>query len=170
MRRDNEKYLSLIASITQLHQHQRSRTTRTVNGEAKEYLVATIADAELANALASSVMGQNLDSLLPQTRQLLVLIDNYVNERAQSEKKPRNLIRFTQRELRETFGWGDFQLRRHLKRLEQLEYLLSYRTGAKNQREYELLYDGQGRNGEKFLLGLIDAKQLKAKKRSPQAG
>ena len=172
MRRDHAKYLSLIASITLLHQHQRPRIqARSASecvrdGEAVEYLEATVADAELANRLAAEILGQSLDSLVPQTRQLLVLIDDHINRRAKDEAKPRHAIRFTQRELREAFAWGDYQLRRHLNRLVELEYILSYRTGAKNQREYELLYDGQGRAGEKFLLGLTDVEKLKA---SPSA-
>jgi hypothetical protein len=172
MRRDHAKYLSLIASITLLHQHQRPRRCgrsdgcgrspdRATNGDAIEYLEATLEDAELANRLAAEVMGQSLDALLPQTRQLLALIDDHVTQRAQHAKKPRSRIRFTQRELRESFGWSDFQIRYHLRRLVELEYVLVYRTGAKNQREYELLYDGQGRDGERFLLGLADVTKLK---------
>jgi hypothetical protein len=94
---------------------------------------------------------------------LLELIDDYVNKRSRAEKKPRGMIRFTQRQLREAFGWGDFQLRRHLARLIELEYVLAYRTGARNQREYELLYDGQGRDGDRFLLGLVDVSKLVVK-------
>lgn len=167
MRRDHDKYLALIMSITLLYQHQRSRTTKTIDGQAVELLEATLEDAQLANRLASDVMGQSLDALLPQTRQLLVLIDDHVNRRSKDEKKPRSLIRFTQRELRETFAWGDYQLRRHLARLVELEYVLSYRTGAKNQRQYQVLYDGQGRDGEKFLLGLVDIAKLQANDQPP---
>ena len=58
-------------------------------------------------------------------------------------------------------GWGDYQLRRHLKRLIELEYVISHRTGHGNAREYELLYDGQGREGQPFLLGLVDPNKLK---------
>ena len=68
----------------------------------------------------------------------------------------------TQRELRESLAWGDFSLRRHLARLVELEYVLVYRTGARNQREYQLLYDGQGRGGEPFYLGLVDTEELTA--------
>lgn len=108
----------------------------------------------------SLVMGQSLDALLPQTRQLLLLIDDYVNRRAHDLQQPRSLMRFTQRELRESLGWSDFQVRKHLARLVQLEYVLTHRSGQGNQRQYELLYDGQGRDGEKFLLGLADTSQL----------
>jgi len=158
MRRDNAKYLSLIASITLLHQHQRKRIETSPDQWAVE---SSVEDVKLANRLVSEVMGQSLDSLLPQTRQLLVLIDNWVNRQSKQHKLSRNLVRFTQRQLREEFGWGDFQLRRHLKRLIELEYVLSSNSGTRNQRQYELLYDGQGRKGESFLLGLVDAESLK---------
>ncbi len=157
MRRDNAKYLSLIASITLLHQHQR-KLVEIGNGDLA--VESTVDDVELANRLISEVMGGSLDDLLPQTRQLLILIDNLVNRESRQSKVHRNLIRFTQRQLRETFGWGDFQLRRQLKRLIELEYVLPYNTGTRNQREYELLYDGEGRDGESFLPGLVDPAKL----------
>ena len=121
MRRDNAKYLSLIASITLLHQHQRKVIDL---GSGNIAIESTVEDVELANRLVSQVMGRSLDDLLPQTRQLLVLIDNWVNQQSQDSKLSRNLVRFTQRQLRESFAWGDFQLRRHLKRLIELEYVL----------------------------------------------
>lgn len=162
MRRDHAKYLALIASITLLHQHQRPRRIRTVGEEEVAYLEASPEDVLLANRLMSQVMGPSLDALLPQTRQLLVLVDDHVSRRSQAENKPRHLVRFTQRELREALAWGDFQVRRHLARLVELEYVLAHRTGSGNQRQYELLYDGQGRRGEPFLLGLADAMSLSA--------
>ena len=160
MRRDNAKYLSLIASITLLHQHQRKLIDLGGGSLAVE---STIEDVELANRLVSQVMGRSLDDLLPQTRQLLVLIDNFVNQQSRDSKLSRNLVRFTQRQLRETFGWSDFQIRHHLKRLIELEYVLGHRTGHGNAKAYELLYDGQGRDGEAFLLGLTDPAKLKIK-------
>ncbi|MFV2068585.1 MAG: hypothetical protein ACC645_16570, partial [Pirellulales bacterium] len=61
MRRDHAKYLSLIASITLLHQHQRPRKRRTAGGQAVEHVEATLDDMERANRLASDVLGQSLD-------------------------------------------------------------------------------------------------------------
>ncbi len=158
MRRDNAKYLTLIASITLLHQHQRKK----IDLGADEFAVeSSIADVELANRLLSEVMGSSLDDLLPQTRQLLGLIDNFACEQSKEQSLQRDQIRFTQRELRESFGWGDSLLRKHLKRLIELEYVLPHRTGHGNSKQYELLYDGQGRKGETFLLGLMDSAKLK---------
>ena len=160
MRRDNAKYLSLIASITLLHQHQRKIIDM---GSGKIAVESTIEDVELANRLVSQTMGQSLDDLLPQTRQLLVLIDNWVNQQSRDSKLSRNLVRFSQRQLRESFGWSDRQIRHHLKRLIGLEYVLAHRTGHGNAKQYELLYDGQGRGGDAFLLGLADPAKLKQK-------
>jgi hypothetical protein len=158
MRRDNAKYLSLIASITLLHQHQRKLIDL---GGGKLAVESTKEDVRLANELMSKAMGQSLDDLLPQTRQLLVLIDNLVNEQSKVRKVDRTHVRFTQRKLRDAFGWGDYQLRRHLKRLIELDYVLAHRTNHSNGREYQLLYDGQGRDGQSFLLGLVDPSKLK---------
>ena len=160
-RRDHQKYLSLIASLTLLHQYQREQVTRERDGQEETCVVATLADIEVANQLASEVLGQSLDGLLPQTRQLLMLLDHYVTQKANADHTPRAAVRFTQRALRESLGWGDFQLRRHLKRLVELEYVLPHRGGHRNQRTYELLYQGEGQRGEPFYLGLVDVAQLK---------
>ena len=64
MRRDHAKYLSLIAAITLLHQHQRKIVDTGGGNIAVE---ATVDDVELANRLVSQVMGRSLDDLLPQT-------------------------------------------------------------------------------------------------------
>ena len=180
MRRDHAKYLSLIASITLLHQHQRkvvqlnhNRNPKRERGNISQdasvaqdpnafiAVQSTVEDVELANRLLSQVMGRSLDDLLPQTRQLLVLIDNLVNQQSGDQKLGRNLVRFTQRQLRDAFGWQDSHVRKHLKRLIELEYVLAHRTGHGNAKAYQLLYDGQGRNGESFLLGLADPAKLK---------
>jgi DNA primase len=157
MRRDHAKYLSLIAAITLLHQHQRRRIELTDGSQAVE---AEVADVELANRLISQLMGHSLDDLLPQTRQLLVLIDDWVNRQARQERCERNLIRFSQRQLREALGWSDFPLRHHLSRLVELEYVLAYRSGQGAGKLYQLIYDGQGRQGDRFVLGLADVRSL----------
>ena len=69
-------------------------------------------------------------------------------------------FRFTRREVREATGWSNTQLRLHLQRLVELEYVLVHR-GARGQGfVYELLYDGGGKDGSPFLLGLLDVDAL----------
>jgi hypothetical protein len=143
MRRDHAKYLTLIAASALLHQYQRELVT---DAAGEQQLVATDRDVALAGWLMAETMGQSLEALLPQTRQLLTKIEQYVAERVvaaeqRGERLPRSRVRFKQRELRESLGWGDFQLREHLARLVELEFVLVYRTGRGNERHYELLYE-----------------------------
>ena len=79
-----------------------------------------------------------------------------------AENVPRAKLRFTQRALREALGWSDRPLRRQLARLVELEYVVAYRTGRGNQREYQLLYDGQGHDGQPVLVGLVDPSTLRS--------
>jgi hypothetical protein len=71
-------------------------------------------------------------------------------------------FRFTQRDAREALGWGNTQVKLHLGRLLEFEYLLPHRSGRGQQCVHELLYDGQGRDGKPFLMGLIDVEKLRA--------
>ena len=68
--------------------------------------------------------------------------------------------RFTRREVRRFTGWGDTQLKVHLKRLEELEYLVVYRRGPKEPFVYELLYHGEGKGGDCFLPCLLKSEEL----------
>ena len=53
-------------------------------------------------------------------------------------------------------GWGDTQLKVHLARLAALEYVLVHRVRSGQGYEYELLYDGEGETGDRFVMGLAD--------------
>lgn len=153
-RRDHEKYLSLIEAVTLLHQYQRELKTVPQGETLIEYLEVTPTDIALANRLARAVLGQSLDELPPQTRRLLHLIEAMVQAQCQAGQK-RSELRFTRRDVRTHTGWGHTQLKLHLHRLEEMEYLLVHR-GARGGFVYELLYDGQGKDGAPFLSGLID--------------
>lgn len=139
-RRDHAKYLALIAAGTLLHQYQRPRRTLPAQGEAPpvEYLEATAADVQLADRLMREVLQRSRAGLLPRTRQLLAQLHQWVRAESQRRGQPHRTIRFTQRQVREACGWSDFSLRHHLARLVELEYVLAFRTGRRNQREYEL--------------------------------
>jgi hypothetical protein len=63
--------------------------------------------------------------------------------------------------LRDSAGWGDTQLRLHLDRLVQMEYLLAHREGNGGRFVYELLYDGDVAQ-TLHLSGLLDPAQLHA--------
>ncbi|MBE8589436.1 DNA primase, partial [Xenorhabdus griffiniae] len=73
-RRDHMKYLTLIQSIALLHQYQRNIKTAEHRGKTLEYIEVTKDDIRLANQLAHEILGRTLDEMPPQTRKLLLLI------------------------------------------------------------------------------------------------
>lgn len=160
-RRDHTKYLALIRVIALLHQHQRSVRTIEQDGRSIEYIEATLDDIAAANRLAHEVLGRCLDELPPQTRRLLAVIERMVAERCAARKIERDDVLFSRRELREFCGWGDTQLRVHLERLIQLEYLITHRGSVGQTFVYELVYDGGGKDGSRFLPGLLDVERLR---------
>lgn len=159
-RRDHEKYLTLIDSIALLHQHQREIKTITDNSELIEYIEVTLPDIEIANKLAHDILGRTLDELPPQTRYLLQLIYHMVIDACKTQSIEQSDYRFSRRQIREHSGWGNTQLKVHLHRLEELEYVLPHRGGRGQSFVYELLYQGEGEQGNTFMMGLLDVESL----------
>jgi DNA primase len=133
-RRDHNKLLTLIEAIALLHQHQREIRTFADEGETLEYIEASEADVKLAQVLADQVgLKPSLDELRPQTRKLLALITEMVKAECERSEIAASQYRFTRRTVREYTKWGDTQLRQHLKRLEEMEYLVMRRGGNQGQ-------------------------------------
>jgi hypothetical protein len=160
LRRDHEKYLTLIDTIALLHQYQREIRSAHQDGQTIEYIEVTLADIETANRLAHEALGRSLDELSPQTRRLLELVTGMVEKRCAAQAIMRADYRFSRRDVREFSGWSDFQVKMHMHKLEELEYVLVHRGGRGQSFVYELLYDGAGRDGKPFLMGLIDVAAL----------
>jgi hypothetical protein len=160
-RRDHEKYLTLIDAIALLHQHQRE-IKRVQHGERElRYVEVTLDDIALANELAHEVLGRTLDELPPQTRRLLALVVEHVSRECAVREMKRADYRFSRRSLRETTRWGDTQLKIHLARLVELEYLLVHRGGRGQSFEYELVFDGEIAGDARHASGLIDVDALR---------
>lgn len=130
LRRDHSKYLSLIGSIALLHQHQ--RPVRMAHGVS--YVEATREDIATADRLMKELLARSLDELPPQTRKLLTLMAQMVNGRED--------FRFSRRDVREYTAWGNTQLKIHLHRLEELEYLIVHKGGRGQSFVYELNWSG----------------------------
>ncbi len=157
LRRDQKKYLTLIRAIALLHQHQRPR--RKVEGV--EHVEVTVEDIAVANRLASEVLGRSLDEMPPQTRRFLDMLHQMVARACADKEIEQRHYRFTQREARAFTGWSAFQVKKHLGKLAELEYALIHRGGRGQQFVYELLYSGQGEEGGKFVMGLIEVEKLR---------
>lgn len=162
MRRDHKKYLTLIRTITFLHQYQREIKTTEKNGHILEYVEVTLDDIAVANRLAHEVLGKTLDEVPPQTRNLLSIIHTAVTAACQQHAIERCHYRFSRKRIRQWCGWSYTQVRVHLDRLVEMEYLLTHRGGRGQSFEYELLYEGEGQDGNAFLMGLMDIEQLTA--------
>jgi hypothetical protein len=154
------KYLGLIDAIALLHQHQREVKRGVVRGRKVDYIEATLDDIAVVNRLANEALGRTLDELPPQTRRLLFLIEKMVRSMEETEDGNRQRALFTRRQVREHTGWGNTQLKMHLRRLEDMEYVVVHRAGRSQSYLYELVYSGEGKDGSPFVLGLLSGERL----------
>jgi len=161
-RRDHEKYLTLIDSIALLHQHQRERHCREFQGRAVQYIEVTLEDIEIANRIAPEILARSLDELPPQSRRLYGEIRELVRAHMKSRECPQNKVLFSRRELREQTGWSEFQVRTHLQRLEELEYIVR-RAGRQGVFCLYELVSSVDQEETPLVLGLIDVDKLKHK-------
>ena len=125
-------------------------------------LPVTIEDIAIANTIAPEVLGRSLDELPPQTRRLLDEIKKLVLDMMKQKVCEQSHCLFSRRQLRERSGWSQPQIRRHLERLSDLEYV-AIRHGCNGiSLQYELLIDA-GARPDAFHIGLIDPKKLNAR-------
>lgn len=161
-RRDHDKYLALIETIALMHQFQRPVYQRQVNGSSEEYIDVTLEDIELAGRLVGEILGTWLKDLAPQTQRFLEVLDEMITGLCAKSGVDRSDLRFTRRQIRELTGWCDTQVRVHMSRLIELEYVLVHRGRTGQSYSYELLYAGEGKNDQPFVLGLLDVAKLRS--------
>jgi len=158
-RRDHEKYLTLIDAIALLHQHQRVRGQHVVCGRVVEHIAVTLEDIALANQLAPEVLGRSLDELPPQTRRLLEYIRDIVTTKRKTESA-KTAATFSRREIKDACGWSLTQVRVHLERLVELEYLAIRCGRMGGPFQYELLIEIDAPENIAHI-GLIDVEELR---------
>jgi len=161
-RRDHTKYLNLILAITYLYQYQRKIRTMDYSSKTIEYINVTLTDIEKANQIANEVLGRSLDELPPPSRALLKLIQEMVIIHCKGKKIKPEEYHFTRRDIREYSTWSDFQVKTHIRQLEEMEYI--YAVIGKKGKEYiyELLVTDSINEEKPFLVGLTDIRQLKS--------
>ena len=165
-RRDHEKYLTLIDAIALLHQYQRPRQQLLALDDGatpSEYITVTLDDIELANRLAPELLGRSLDELPPQTRRMYEAVKEIVRKRMADQDLEQRYALFSRRELREKLGWSITQVRVHLERLKQFEYIAARFGRPGSAFQYELLTDCNEPEGTEHI-GLLDVEKLRVRR------
>lgn len=166
-RRDQPKYLNLIKAIAFLRQLKKEIFYEQKNGVAVPYINAEPDDITLANQLAHEILGHSLDELSRPGHDLLLLLEQMQNEKkkqADKEEGETSLSRyfsFSRRDIREATGWSNTRLHVHLKELVDFEYIVIEAGKNGMPFRYRLAWEGQGKDGKRFVLGLTDPEKLR---------
>jgi hypothetical protein len=118
-RRDNDRFLSLIEDIAFLHQHQ-----RTIGHEdGADYIEASVADYALAYDLAGLIFSQTQSDLAKPVADFLRSVEAWAGEAAKSGKSRVEDFFFSRRDVREALKLPDHMIKRHMREIEDLEYV-----------------------------------------------
>jgi hypothetical protein len=126
--------------VTLLHQYQRAVKTIEHHGHRFEYIEVAKADIDIANKLATELLFNEADELPPQTRKLLDAIKSMITKAATEQDVAPADVKLTARRIREQSGLSPTPVKRHLRRLVDLEYLSVVHGGPKRLTLYQ--YDG----------------------------
>jgi hypothetical protein len=83
-----------------------------------------------------------------------------VDEICQAEAIKQSQVYFSRKDVRKKCGWGLTQVRMHMERLEEHEYLVAHRGATGKTFIYELTFDGDLESNLSHLIGLIDIRDL----------
>lgn len=167
-RRNQPKYLNLINAVAFLRQMRKEKKSCEIRGGLVKYIEVDYEDIELANRLADEVLGSSLDDMSHPGRTLLEQLEKLVETKVFALRKidgdnapATEKVTFGRKDIREFCGWANSRVHRYLKELIDLEYVMieSGRNGSPYR--YRLDYDGRGKDGKKFMLGLKNVDSLK---------
>jgi hypothetical protein len=86
---------------------------------------------------------------------MLLAIDEMVREECQKRQIDRSDYRFSRRQVRELTGWSATQVRIHMERLHEMEYLVTHRGGRGQSFVYELVFEAGENPSKPQFAGLI---------------
>lgn len=107
-----------------------------------DYIEVSRENIQQATTLASELLGISLDDLSLSARNLLQLL-------LEMDRKT-----FTRTEVMNYTGWTKPRLHIHLTELIEMELVLPESTKKNLLQTYKLLYNGEGQDGRRFMLGL----------------
>jgi hypothetical protein len=153
-RRGHKRFLSLIQAVAHLRQLTKPIQHFSETGLDFEYIEVDETDVDVAVRIFATLYGHTLDDLKAPSKELLFLLNDMVNQTA-STAAERKRCTFTRREVLEFAPhWSKTRLHLYLTELTEHE-LVAKVSGKKNCLEhYRLLWDGQGKDGNRFVIGL----------------
>ena len=170
-RRAHEHYLTLIEAVTLLHQYQRSGGSIVrSDGQIIQYIETTLEDIEVANRLADRFLERSFAELPERTQVLLEQIIGGVQNLAEFQQVELSEIDFTRKDVRRWSTFGDTQLKQHLARLVDYEYLQVTASQHRGRTlVYTLVYDPAANPTMKSQSGLVDVNRLRLATNNPEA-
>ena len=147
-RRDHDRFLSLIEGVAFLHQYQR----KIGEDAGAQFIESSIDDYAHAYDLAQTVFANTLGDLPKPTADLMERIEAMLSQSGKSE--------FTRRDVREFTRLPDHLLKRHMRAVEDLEYVSVSRAPQGGTFRYRIL---PGRKAPPVLAGLITPEALQKK-------
>jgi len=93
-------------------------------------------------------------------KSIALLHQYWVAQQCEAEKIKQRDFRFSRRDLRSLCGWSEKQVRVHVQRLTDMEYLLVHRGGRGQSFDYELIYAGEGEDNQPFVSGLLGLQNI----------
>lgn len=137
-RRDNLRFLSLIAMVTLIHQYQRTIITAP-NGD--EYVESTVDDYETAYELAVGVLASSLSPIAHDAQHLLAMLFTLVADNANACGIKTSEYLFSRRQVREHTSWSEAKVRRALNELAGMEYIAAATGRRGSSYRYRLLVE-----------------------------
>lgn len=137
-RRDQLKFLNLCKAVAFLNQMKKT----IKNYQGLEYIEVEREDIQQATELASNLLGISLDDLSIPARNLLQLLLGMKSSI------------FTRKDVMEFTGWTKTRLHIHLTELIEMELVLARNREKNKLQTYKRLYNGEGSDGRKFMIGL----------------
>ena len=165
-RRDHKKYLNLIKTIAFIHQHQRKQKNASIQGKEIAYIETIPEDIRKANEIAKIIFAHTLEEISPPSRGLLQAIKEMVKKSINGDGKRIEDVIFTRKQIRDYTLWGNYQVKNHIRELQDLEYLLPISGGPRRRFHYQL--NGSNDNGQ-LKINLADAGNLGQSGRRPDS-
>jgi hypothetical protein len=103
------------------------------------YIEANLEDYAIAHDLAHGVFAESAGDLPKAARDFLAQVESLIEERAEKEGAQVSEIWFTRRSVREATKLPDHLIKRHMREIEDLEYLQVQRAPQGGSFRYRLL-------------------------------